>query len=1013
MKLMYSIGISICLLSVTSTAISQHTQWHEDADATFKKAKELYTKEAYSLAYPLFKQLQLHGTEQSQLPVSIALESKYYSILCGLQLMDGTAAEAANAFIALEHHAHKVQLMSYHLAEYYFKQKQYQKANELYEKAKIDNLTNEQIATLKFHKAYGLFVEKKFSEAKPLFNAIRQITTDPNYIDANYYYGFICFGEKQYKEAIKCFELIDEQPSYQTIVPYYIAQIDYIQGNKHKALQYAEKQLAKGGQYYDLQLRQLVGHGYFEQKEFGKALPYLETYIAKTPKVRREDLYELAYCYYHNQQYSKAIIGFKELGGKDDSLAQNSMYLLADAYLKTDNKVNARNAFLFCAQNSSVAIQKEVSQFNYAKLSYELGYQDIAINEFKSFITQYPKSSYNKEAKELLVQLLANTNQYADALALINSLDKNSVTVQKILPRILYGRTVEYINDQQLSAAETLLNQLQQLPYTDYYKPLVAFWKAELSFRNNNIDSAIYFINIYRKANNNLGEANTINAAYILGHAQLIKENYKAAQQAFNEISPNNFSNAQSSVQQDAFVRLADCYFIQKQYNKALAMYEQVYNAGTTHADYALYQKAIIAGAGSRTNEKIALLQRLSRQFPQSNYIDLANIEIANTYMYAEQYDKAIPTLQYLQTNAKNKSLLPEAMFKLGICQFNLDRNQEALKTFENVLEKYTNSNEADAALDYVKNIFIQEQKAGEYAAFAQRYGKAIALNEADSLSYLAVNNYYNNKQFDKALLAIEQYLKEFPTGNYALQANYQAAFILQQQKQYQAAITYYQKVAEKAPNKYAEQALLQAARISYFELKDIVTAESYFVQLKQYASTNENKLEAMRGLLRCQYKQAKYSDALTNAQELLQQKNIATDDKMMANIVIAKTYQNNNQLPEAAMAYKQVINLGKSEYSAEARFRLAEILLAQGKLADAEKAAFDVINKAGSYEYWITKSYILLGEVYLQQKDFFNAEATLKSVVDNASISTLQTEAKAKLDIVLAEKEKNSKVTP
>jgi TolA-binding protein len=50
---------------------------------------------------------------------------------------------------------------------------------------------------------------------------------------------------------------------------------------------------------------------------------------------------------------TKAIEGFKQLSGKDDSLSQHAMYLLGDAYLKTGQKANARNAFLFCSSNSS------------------------------------------------------------------------------------------------------------------------------------------------------------------------------------------------------------------------------------------------------------------------------------------------------------------------------------------------------------------------------------------------------------------------------------------------------------------------------------------------------------------------------------------------------------------------------------------------------------------------------------------------------------------------------------
>ena len=204
---------------------------------------------------------------------------------------------------------------------------------------------------------------------------------------------------------------------------------------------------------------------------------------------------------------------------------------------------------------------------------------------------------------------------------------------------------------------------------------------------------------------------------------------------------------------------------------------------------------------------------------------------------------------------------------------------------------------------------------------------------------------------------------------------------------------------------------MLRAARISYFELKDYNKAEQYFQQLKTIAVSDENKLESMRGLLRCQYKLSQWADAVSNVQELLQQKGIATDDKIMANMVIAKNYQNNNQVFEALAAYKAVVESGKSEYAAEARYRIAEIQFNQNKLPEAEKASFEVINKAGSYDYWITKAYILLCDIYYKEQDYFNAEATLKSVVANSTIPELQTEAQQKLDVVTGEKDKNSKV--
>jgi hypothetical protein len=58
-----------------------------------------------------------------------------------------------------------------------------------------------------------------------------------------------------------------------------------------------------------------------------------------------------------------------------------------------------------------------------------------------------------------------------------------------------------------------------------------------------------------------------------------------------------------------------------------------------------------------------------------------------------------------------------------------------------------------------------------------------------------------------------------------------------------------------------------------------------------------------------------------------------------------------------------------------------------------------------------VTRSYILLGDIYFKQKDFFNAKATYQSVADNAINQDLKTEAQKKLQIVIEEEKKNSKI--
>jgi TolA-binding protein len=388
-------------------------------------------------------------------------------------------------------------------------------------------------------------------------------------------------------------------------------------------------------------------------------------------------------------------------------------------------------------------------------------------------------------------------------------------------------------------------------------------------------------------------------------------------------------------------------------------------------------------------------------------------MEIANTYIADENYTGALPYLDKILKDRKATALHPQAYLKTGIAYFNLDKNDESLASFKKLVTAYSNSQESDDAIEYIRNIFIEQQKPGDFATFMRDNGKAITHVEEDSLTYRSAMLRYEARDFVAAKAGFGNYVSKFPDGRYAVEANYFSAEIYITEKDFNGALPFYTAVAAKAPNKYAERSVLQSARIYYFDVKDYVNAEKYFELLKAVATQQENKLEAMRGLLRCQFKQQKWNEAVPNAEDLLKEKGIASDDKMMANMVIAKSNQNNNKLAEAINAYRMVIAAGKSEFSAEAQYRIAEINTQQGRYADAEKAAFEVIKKFGSYDYWVTKSYIQLGDIYYAQKDYFNAEATYKSVADNAAIAELKDEATKKLAKVTEEKNKTNQVEP
>lgn len=1010
--LMKKLFLPLLFSTITSVSFAQKTFFYSDPQEKFNEAKEYYQKGQYNLAYPIFKELQqsLKEIDRVNTPV-VAQEIQYYTIASALMQNEERAEQDALDYITVTKNTARVQMMSFQLAEFYFRQQRFSEAVSLYEQANIANLSNREIADMKFHQGYAYFTMQQFAQAKPLLDAIRQMKNDPNYIDANYYYGFIAFRDRNYNDALQSFRVVENEPNYESIVPYYIAQIYYVQGKKDEALKYAEDKVKQGkSQYYDLELKQLLGHAYFEKKDYTKAATYLGEYVNRSKKVRREDLYELSYAYYQNADYNKAIEGFKQLSGKEDSLSQHAMYLLGDSYLRTGQKANARNAFLFAASNSSNPTQREIARFNYAKLSYELGYQDEALKSLKTFLSDYPNSKYHDEAVELLAGALANTNNYKDALALLENIQSPSQNVKRLLPRILYGRATELISDGRLAEADAMLDRVLKDPNNASVLALANFWKGELAYRSNKIDDAIRYYYAYLNAGApSSGEANARDVKYNLGYAYYRKENYPVAKTFFEPLA-TNVSLSSDPLTQDAYVRTADVYYMNKNYAQASSMYDNVIRMSWPAEDYATFQKAMIAGIKNPA-EKINLMTTMMRKFPQSSLVADANMEIANTYLAQERFREAVPYLNNVVNATGNSSMKPQALLKLGIAYYNMNNNDNAITTYKQLLNQYPNAVEANDALDNLKTIYVQQGRPGEYANVARQAGKPLTENTEDSLTYAAAQIQYDAGKYDAALNSFSNYLQQFPNGEHSIDANYYNAEIYNARKDWNKALASYTIVAERAPNPFAERAILQAARINFFELKNYNEAEKYYAQLKEITASQENKLEAMRGLLRSQYELQQWNDATANAKELAAQKSASADDKALANMTIAKSAQINGQYDVAINSFKQVVAVNKGAFAAEARYEIANTWFLTDHLKDAEKAAFEVINKSGSYDWWVTKAYILLGDIYFKEKDYFNAKATFQSVVDNSLNAELKSEAQTKLDKVIEEEKQSSKV--
>ncbi len=928
----------------------------------------------------------------------------YYLVLSQLRTNATGCEDAAKQFIANTSNPAYKQRGSVAIARYYFLQNRYAEAIPWYTASGINNLTNNEIADKKFELAYCYFNTKQFEQAEPLFATIKEIS-GKYYDPGNYYYGLLSYNQNEYQNALKSFERIANLPQYKTIVPYYVAEIYYFMGDKDKALSEALRLIKRTEkQYYDNELHLLAAQCYFESQKYSEALPYFEHYYDNSDKIRKDELYELAYCYYAVKNYEQAVDDFKQLSGAQDSLGQSAMYLLGECYLKTNDRKSARNAFGICADMNYNAGQKEASLLLAGKLSYEAGYYDEAARRLNTLFSEFPASAYKTEGKTIYSDLLARTNNYKEAYSTLLDVQAGDENYARVFQKVAYGYAIQQMQTGSLQEADELLGKSLRSTADNGYTAAAYFWQSDIAYRMQHFDDAIRYGQQFVEANTNpartvyISSTATSQHAYMnMGYACMKTDKFDEAQTYFNKAQKSTDGSA--DINANAVLREADAAFMRKQFSESIALYDKAIGLNpNADGDYARLQKSIILGLQNKAADKITVLQSLVNKTPPSVYAADARYELAITYIDQDKFQLAITTLQPL-TQSRDIRRAPAAWLKTGFAYQELNKDENAIESYRHVVIDYPGAEERTAALDALKSLYIQNNKPGSYAELLKDANMPDADHiSLDSTYYAAAETQYAANNFGAARDAMAQYLQKYPNGAFALKAHYYKAESHYQLKELVNALTEYDAVLAEGWNNFSENSAKKAAVIS-FQNGNYSNAYKYYGLLRNNALSPENLTIAYSGMMQSSFYMTKYAEASAYADTLITLPNIDEATKTQANFYKAKALVKQNN-PEAALAIFQQLTFEKnSAIAAEARYNVAAIYLLQDKLKEAEAAANQTIQQSGGNDYWVVKSYLLLADILTKQKDYFNAKATLQSIIKNTKLPELKAEATQKLE--------------
>jgi TolA-binding protein len=960
-----------------------------DLNNKYKKALELLEQKKYVAASSIFQEVEkIRYTTSTQVDArlnisEIKINAQYYRALCALELKNEDAEELFLKFIRQHPENAKTKQAYFQVGKSYFQQGKYQDALNWFTKVSSIDLVGEDETEYKFKTAYAYFETKDYANAKPLFGLVKD-RPSVYQEQAIYYYAYISYLDKDYKVALTNFEKLKNSKNYESSYPYYISAIYFLDKRYDDVLAYTIPILNTTKQQYETEMFRIVAASYFAKENYNEALKYYERFMTndKGKTQNNQDSYQIGYTYYKLKNYNKSIDQLIKLNKDLNNYSQYGLYTLGDSYIQTNNKQGARNAFL---ESSKLNFDKQIKEdalLNFAKLSYELQFHNIALDATQEYIKTYPRSAKINEAKTLLANVLLSTKNYRDAIDILETINNKNEDAQEAYQKVTYYRGLEHFNERAFENAIGMFLRSNNFPLDKDIHALATYWCAEAMYEVRKFGESVdYFENFLKMPA--ARKTDLFNYAnYALGYAALEGENYPKAVTYYNRFL--NGSEKDSKTINDATLRLADAYFGAKNYGNALTYYNKIIALNSSSKDYALFQKGIIEGLQNQPQAKIATLQSLLSQFPNSNYADDAGFEIPYTYFLIGEGEKAKADLTAFIAKYPRSAYVSRALITIGLVQYDQKNDNEALATFKKVVSDYKSTDEAQQAIKLIERIYVDMGNASAFIDYANSTSIGnYTLAEQDNIMFQAANNMYLRGDWAGAVESVNAYFDKFPKAIKDKHAKFIRAESYKNLGKFAPAIIDYEYILNDWTSEFTEKALISISNI-YLKNKQYNEAIVHLKKLEiasEYKSTYQfainNLMVAYEGL-------AVPDQTLKYAQIIKDYEKSSEQDKNLATLYAGKAYLLTADTTTAVKELTFLSKNAKTIQAAEAKYLLANIQYLKKDYKESQKTLFDLINNLPNYDYWVAKSFILLADNYIALKDVFQAKSTLQSIIEN-----------------------------
>ncbi|MBQ0086596.1 MAG: tetratricopeptide repeat protein [Bacteroidales bacterium] len=971
---------AVSLFLMMSCALLSAQERDPQLSSRMESARKLYYNGSYYAAEKAFGELSRSLQENQSLD---KYEVDAFLALCAIATdkpnMEGLVSNYCSNYPA----APQQDKVKFALASKYFDKGEYKSALEVFRTINPTHIDKSQKTDFEFRNAYCELRDGNRDVAQRTFEKIRGSRYSKFSIPSTYYLGYSYYLTKDFEKAASLFDECFNDQRFSLLARYYAVESRFMMKNYQYVRTHGPELMNDLDRDLQINMARIISEACFADGDNTEARKYLDIYKSSGKELSRKDYYYSGILASNLNSYDDAIASFNKVLGTDDELSQSAHYHMANCYLKMKNKVTAMEQFKLAGEKDFDPVIKEDACFNYAKLTFDI---NSDISQFTEYLGKYPDQGKEDIINGYMADSFLLSKDYRSAVDILLKIKRPTASDLSNLQKASFFRAVQLIeNGGYRSAIPMLEISIEKGAGNPNLQNLAKFWLAECYYRNEQYAKAIDLNRGILTSNEFSQSGEYASALLNQGYCYLKTGEYGEAQKLFSDYVNGPYKR--KTMLRDAKCRLADVCFMQKNYEEASALYEDLYSSDPVSGDvYPGYQAAVAYGLMGDLSRKITLLNQIVRSNPTAKLYPQSLYELGRSYVQTGKDSRANECF-YTLLACNDSSYYEKTLLELAMLSSNNRKYDAAIEYYKTIVAERPHAKEAQDAISGLESVYQTLNRPEDFLAYIDMMGLSHLKSEGEkeSMIFRSVEQKFLSGNYSVALTSLKKYLSSYPNGADRDKALYYCGECQRNLGRPEAAADYYFKVMNSDDSGVWEIATVNYAKIKT-GLQQYSQAARAYDKLIEKSSKEEVRNEALLGRTKALYETKHYASAVKDAQKLTASSGLSKEMRREANFLMAKSYRMMGEADFARAIFTDLAMDCSDQYGGESSYILILEAYDKGDFPDVELKVYAFADKGSKQLYWLAKSFIVLGDSFADRNDYTQARATFESILQEYS---------------------------